>query len=337
MLDIRHLTSLFNRLNIQNRVTNNESKMSQTENQNQSLPNEDSFEKDAKLALGDLMTDAEEVPTLALAMQLDRLDQAGGTDIGRRRHNEDYYGIYTQIRQEESPQGGTTQVRGLYIVCDGMGGHSAGEVASTMAVEILQRYFEKHWQDELPNEETIREGILLANEKIYEVNQEKARSGSGRMGTTLVMALVQDTQLVIAHVGDSRAYQMNRYGNLLQLTVDHEVGQEEIAKGVAPEDAYNLTNAYQLTQALGPRKNSKVEPDIQFLEVQEDSLLILCSDGLSDGDFLEEHGKNCLMPLLQSKVNLEQGVLDLIHFAKIQQGHDNITAVVVNFKLRPCA
>lgn len=309
--------------------------MSQTEDYNQLFDNNDQFEQEAESALGDLMTDAEEAPTMAFAMQLDRIDQAGGTDTGRRRHNEDYFGIQTQIRQDVSPQGATTQVRGLYIVCDGMGGHSAGEVASTMAVEILQRYFETHWQEELPNEETIREGILLANQKIHEVNQEKSRSGAGRMGTTLVMALVQDTQVAIAHVGDSRVYQVNRYGDLFQLTVDHEVGQREIAKGVAPEEAYNLSNAYQLTQALGPRPNSKVNPDIQYLEIQEDSLILLCSDGLSDGELLETHAETGLMPLLQSKTNLEKGLLDLIHLAKEKRGHDNITGVAIRLKLRP--
>jgi len=311
--------------------------MSQTEDQNQPIANEDSFEQDAESALGDVMTDAEEVPTMAFAMQLDSIEHAGGTDIGRRRHNEDYFGMQTRIDQSESPQGKTLQVRGLYIVCDGMGGHSAGEIASTMAVEVLQRYFESHWTDELPDEETIREGILLANEKIHAVNQEKSRSGAGRMGTTLVMALVQDTQVAIAHVGDSRAYQVNRYGDVLQLTVDHEVGQREIAKGVSPEEAYNLANAYQLTQALGPRNNSKVNPDIQFLEIAEDTLLVLCSDGLSDGDFLEEHGESHLMQLLQAKDHLEQGLLEFIDFASEKQGHDNITAVAIQFKLRPCA
>ncbi|AFZ43721.1 protein serine/threonine phosphatase [Halothece sp. PCC 7418] len=309
--------------------------MSYSEDYNQPLNNEDNFEQEAESALGELMTDAEDAPTMAFAMQLDRIDHAGGTDIGRRRHNEDYFGIQTQMRQEESPQETTTQVRGLYIVCDGMGGHSAGEVASAMAVETLQRYFESHWREDLPDEDIIREGILLANEKIHEVNQDKARSGAGRMGTTLVMALVQDTQVAIAHVGDSRAYQVNRYGDVFQLTVDHEVGQREIAKGMSPEDAYNLANAYQLTQALGPRKNSKVNPDIQYLEIQEDTLLILCSDGLSDGDFLETYAEDHLSSWLQSKTNLESSLLDFINFAREKQGHDNITAIAIRFKLRP--
>ncbi|PNW43044.1 UNVERIFIED_CONTAM: protein phosphatase [Euhalothece sp. KZN 001] len=300
------------------------------------MNNEDNFEQEAESALGDLMSDAEDAPTMAFAMELYKLDQAGGTEIGRRRsHNEDYFGIQKRIFKEESPQATTMDARGLYIVCDGMGGHSAGEVASTMAVEILQQYFEEHWKESLPDEETIRDGIILANQKIHEINQDKARSGAGRMGTTLVMALVHNTQVAIAHVGDSRIYQVNRDGEIIQLTVDHEVGQREIAKGMSPEEAYNLKNAYQLTQALGPRKNSQVNPDIQYFEIQEDSLLLLCTDGLSDGNLIEDHGETYLAPLLKSKSNLEKGLLELIDFANQRHGHDNITGVVVQFKLRP--
>lgn len=298
--------------------------------------NESNFETEAESALGDLMADHEEAPTTAFAMELSALNQAGGTDIGRRRrHNEDYFGIQYRFTKEETPQQSQSKARGLYIVCDGMGGHSAGEVASAMAVEVLQNYFETHWQEELPNEETIREGILLANEKIHEINKEKSRAGAGRMGTTLVMALVQDTEVAIAHVGDSPAYQVNQYGDIIQLTVDHEVGQREIAKGVSYEEAYQMQNAYQLTQALGPRKNEQVNPDIQYLDIQEDTLLVLCSDGLSDGGLLKDFGDTYLTPLLQAKADLEKGVLDLIEFANQKHGHDNITAVVVQMKLRP--
>jgi protein phosphatase len=310
--------------------------MSNKEHNTQAINSEDNFEKEAESALGEVMGDSEDVPTMAFAMELSSLNQAGGTEIGRRRrHNEDYFGIESQIFKKETPQGSTIKGQGLYIVCDGMGGHSAGEVASTMAVEILQQYFQTHWQEEMPDEETIRQGILLANEKIHEVNQEKARAGSGRMGTTLVMALVQDTQVAIAHVGDSRAYQVNCYGDILQLTVDHEVGQREIAKGLSPEEAYRLSNAYQLTQALGPRPNRYVNPDIQYLDIQEDNLLLLCSDGLSDGNLLEDYGESYLTPLLNSNANLEKGLLELIDFANQQHGHDNLTGVAVQLKLRP--
>ena len=71
------------------------------------------------------------------------------------------------------------------------------------------------------------------------------------------------------------------------------------------------------------------------MEIQEDSLILLCSDGLSDGELLETHAETGLMPLLQSKTNLEKGLLDLIHLAKEKRGHDNITGVAIRLKLRP--
>ncbi|NES72785.1 MAG: serine/threonine phosphatase, partial [Okeania sp. SIO2D1] len=211
-----------------------------------------------------------------------------------------------------------------------------GEVASAMAVETLQRYFQTHWrEEELPDKETIREGILEANQAIYDVNQKNARSGSGRMGTTLVMALVQDTNVIVANVGDSRIYGYTRKRGLEQLTIDHEVGQREIQRGVEPAIAYARPDAYQLTQALGPRNNNFVNPDIQYLEINEDTMLILCTDGLSDGGLLETHSQTYLHPLISSKANLEQGLTKLIEFANRQNGHDNITAILVRLKVRP--
>ena len=280
--------------------------------------------------------EGDDLPTVVLPMQLLSCTDAGYTDIGRQRqHNEDYFGIQTTVKKQESALGKNVQGRGLYIVCDGMGGHAAGEVASAMAVENLQRYFQLHWKDELPSKETIREGILAANQAIYDVNQQNARSGSGRMGTTLVMALVQDTNIMVAHVGDSRVYGYTRKRGLEQLTVDHEVGQREIQRGVEPAVAYARADAYQLTQALGPRNNNFINPDIHSMEVNEDTMLVLCSDGLSDGNLLETNSQTYLHPLMSSSANLEQGLHKLIEFGNRQNGHDNITAILVRLKVRP--
>ncbi|NJL02371.1 MAG: serine/threonine phosphatase [Spirulinaceae cyanobacterium RM2_2_10] len=281
---------------------------------------------------------AEEQPTIVLPMQVLSLSDAGSTDIGQDRdHNEDNYGIETLIGKQESALSRTLSARGTYIVCDGMGGHAAGEVASAMAVETLQAYLKAHWQpgDDLPPPDIINQAILAANQQIYAVNQENARSGSGRMGTTLVMMLVQDAKVAIAHVGDSRIYRLTRKSGLEQVTTDHEVGQREIQRGVDPEVAYARPDAYQLTQALGPRETELVKPDIVCFEVKEDTLFLLCSDGLSDNNFLEDHYQELLTPLISTNANLEQGVLDLIAAANNRNGHDNITAVVARIKMRP--
>ncbi|MGF1495950.1 MAG: serine/threonine phosphatase [Elainellaceae cyanobacterium] len=286
--------------------------------------------------LEDFITEEEDTPTVVLPMQLYNLMDAGLTDIGRQRdHNEDCFSISTEVKKVETPTGRCCVAKGLYVLCDGMGGHAAGEVASAIAVETLQAYFQEHWQDELPTEKLIHRGIVLANQKIYDLNQENATSGSGRMGTTLVLMLVHDTNVAIAHVGDSRIYCYRRKQGLEQLTTDHEVGQREIHRGIDPELAYARPDAYQLTQALGPRGEDFIRPEIRFIEVTEDALFILGSDGLTDNDLLETYCETHVEPLLSSQAHLEQGVFDLVTLANQHNGHDNITAIAVRFKLRP--
>ncbi|MEH2133748.1 MAG: serine/threonine phosphatase [Nostoc sp.] len=285
----------------------------------------------------DIISFANDMPTVVLAMQLSSLEDAGRTDVGRQRHhNEDYFGIETKIHKLELPKSRVLEGYGLYILCDGMGGHAGGEIASELAVNTLRQYFQEHWiANQLPTEESIREGVYLANEAIYKLNQQDARSGVGRMGTTLVMLLIQDTQAAVAHVGDSRLYRVTRKQGLEQVTVDHEVGQREINRGVEASIAYARPDAYQLTQALGPRDENSIDPDVGFFDINEDTLLLLASDGLSDNDLLETHWQTHLEPLLSSGANLERGVTDLIDLANQHNGHDNITGILIRAKVRP--
>lgn len=282
-------------------------------------------------------TKIDDTPTVVLPMQLASLENAGLTDVGKQRdHNEDYFGIETKINKVELPKSKVAGARGLYILCDGMGGHAGGEVASELAVSTLRKYFQENWKsDVLPSEEVIREGVFQANQAIHNINQQDARSGVGRMGTTLVLVLIHNTRLAVAHVGDSRLYKVTRKGGLEQITVDHEVGQREISRGVEPNIAYSRPDAYQLTQALGPRDNNFIAPEVQFLEITEDSLFLLTSDGLSDNDLLEKHWETNLLNLISSAANLEKGVRDLIDLANRYNGHDNITAVLMRAKVRP--
>lgn len=281
-------------------------------------------------------SELEEQATAMISMHLKDITDACCTNIGLQRdHNEDFFGVKTTVERIENNTEKNLNARGLYIVCDGMGGHAAGEVASAMAVESLQKYFQTHWRSKLPSHDIIESGVLQANQTLYQTNIENLRSGSGRMGTTLVMALLQDTQMAIAHVGDSRIYRLSRKQGLEQLTLDHEVGQREINRGVEPEIAYARPDAYQLTQALGPRENSGIRPEIQFLEITEDCLILLCSDGLSDNNFIEENWSQHLKPLISSQANLQDGLFKLVDLANEHNGHDNITAVLLRIKLKP--
>jgi protein phosphatase len=274
--------------------------------------------------------------TVALPMQLSSFEDAGLTDIGcQRNHNEDCFSLQSTVKKVESPDGRSLHAQGLYILCDGMGGHEGGEVASALAVETLKTYFAGHWQDRLPEEDQVREAIGLANRAIFDLNQERASSGSGRMGTTLAMALVQNNTLAIAHVGDSRIYRLSERSGLEQITVDHEVGQREIQRGVEEAIAYARPDAYQLTQALGPRDANGIKPEIKFLELNEDMLLLLCSDGLTDNDLLETYWESHLTPLLSGQMTLDIGVSHLIELANQHNGHDNITVIAVRVRFLP--
>lgn len=288
-----------------------------------------------------MVNEGDDQPTVVLPMQLISIEDAGRTITGRQRdHNEDSFYIQTDVKRVETKRRDDSQERivdakGLYILCDGMGGHAGGEVASALAVETLHRYFEENWQDRLPNEQTIRDAICLTNQVIYDQNQDNARMGSGRMGTTLVLVLIHNADVAVAHVGDSRLYCLSRRRGLEQITVDHEVGQREIQRGVEPAIAYARPDAYQLTQALGPRDEGFINPDITFFELNEDTLLLLCSDGVTDNELLEIYEESHLNPLLDIQKNLEQGLNDLVELANQFNGHDNITAIGIRIRVRP--
>ncbi len=279
----------------------------------------------------------EDAPTAVLPKQLVQLEAFGLTDTGRQRHhNEDFFLIENHQHYCGTSIGQKLQARGVYVLCDGMGGHAQGEVASSLAAKTLFHYFQNHWPlgEPLPEDEVIREGIFAANQAIYDINENQQTSGSSRMGTTLVLALADNQQFCLAHVGDSRLYRYTRRQGLEQLTVDHEVGQRDIKRGVEPEIAYARPDAYQLTQALGPRGREFLSPDILTVDVSDDSLFLLCSDGLTDNHCLEAHVESHIAPMLGFDLPLAKGVRSLISLGNEHNGHDNLTVVAIRMKLR---
>lgn len=277
----------------------------------------------------------DESSTMAFPKQLLAIEEAGYTNTGRqRRHNEDTFAIWTRSDRQMLPTGNTLSVRGLYILCDGMGGHEGGEVASAIAVKTLTDYFQKHWvQTDLPDGDTIKQGIYLANQAIFQENKNQSRGGTRRMGTTLVMALLQNTQVAIAHVGDSRLYAFDRQNQLQQLTTDHEVGQRRIQRGISPEIAYSSPDAYQLTQAIGPYDTEFLSPSVQYIELEKDTLLLLASDGLTDNQFVETQATKNLDEMLAWEANLTQQVRTLVACANDHNGHDNLSAIAIRTKI----
>ena len=282
--------------------------------------------------------------TMALPMKLNAIESAGRTDVGRQRdHNEDCFLIASNTHKQADNKGQTTQTHSLYVLCDGMGGHAGGEIASQLAAETLSAYFAEHWPDPipgappapLPTEEIVTEAVQLSNQAIYDINEKEDRAGHERMGTTLVLVLVQGTEAVVAHVGDSRLYQYTRRTGLKQITTDHEVGQREIQRGVPETIAYARPDAYQLTQALGPRGSTDLMPSVSYLSFSEDVLLLLCSDGLSDNNLVEDYLDSHIDPILRGKKDIETGVDELIALGNEVNGHDNISAIAIRLKVSP--
>jgi serine/threonine protein phosphatase PrpC len=261
------------------------------------------------------------------------LSYAGLSDVGReRQHNEDGFRCFSQTMSTTShtmPEFKTH--RGLFILCDGMGGHAGGDVASGLALNAIAESFKPFWTSGLPGREKIKEIITLANQVIFDRNETELRHDLGRMGTTLVLLIIYGTEVAIAHVGDSRIYKITADG-LCQLTRDHEVAMKLIDEGIDPAIALKRPDAHQLTQALGPNAGFTIEPAIEFLTLNTSTVFLLCSDGLSDNQIVEAHWQT-LSPLLAPNPEIKQE-LPLKAKAMVQlgndlNGYDNISAVLV--------
>jgi serine/threonine protein phosphatase PrpC len=215
---------------------------------------------------------------------------------------------------------------GFAILADGMGGHLAGEVASTLAVEMLAGCMLHALKDQSPEEEQKPIGFMLsqsideANRTIFErASEDNDLKG---MGTTIVAAVATGNTVHIAHVGDSRAYLM-RAGVLRQVTRDHSLVQEMLACGqISEKEAGTHPMRNVLTRALG--NESEVLVDVQELEWQDQDFLLLCTDGLTTmvedskiGKILGRYGND-----------LEAACDELIRAANSKGGKDNVTVVL---------
>ena len=233
------------------------------------------------------------------------------TDVGRgREQNEDACG-------EVSAAGGE-----LLVVCDGMGGHESGEVASRIAVDAIMQIFQNSPSSDPA--ERLKNGFLVANQRIL-AHAEKA--GLDGMGTTAVAAFVKDGEAWIAHVGDSRCYHL-RGDSVLWRTADHTRVQKMIDRGIlTPEQAKTHEDANVVTRALGfARGEEQPEPDIAAgRELRDGDLLLLCSDGLYDLVKDEEIAE------LGSEDEPAEAAQRLVDLANRRGGHDNITVTIVRY------
>jgi protein phosphatase len=213
-----------------------------------------------------------------------------------------------------------------------MGGHAGGQEASQLAVRVLRDKLEPLLKSENTEKRDLaadlKEAVLEANRAIFERNEGSGGQGRERSGTTVVALLLANKKAWLIHVGDSRAYLTTGAGTRL-LTTDHNVGNREIGHGADPDQAWERGDADQLTQALGPFQNDYLRPDVRCFSIDEDCLFLLCSDGVSDNDFIERQETDLLRPLTVFGGDLEQGCEKLINSANNANGHDNLTAVLV--------
>ena len=248
-----------------------------------------------------------------------KIEMAAVTDVGRKRsHNEDTVASDPEL--------------GIAILCDGMGGYKAGEVASQLAVQMIMdelrtglREARTGNTDEAsgfsPESMLLKESIERANEAIFRTAQSQPQCQG--MGTTLVSAAFYDDRMAVAHVGDSRLYRI-RGGQLEQLTSDHSLLQELVDKGFyTPEEAKQSLNKNLVTRAVGIEL--KVIPDVQEELVLPGDIYLLCSDGLSDLVADDE----IHLTLDKYSANLDEAAKALVQLANDHGGKDNISVILV--------
>ncbi|MCP8616570.1 Stp1/IreP family PP2C-type Ser/Thr phosphatase [Salirhabdus salicampi] len=235
------------------------------------------------------------------------------TDTGRvRNHNEDAGGIFYNMDRQA-----------LAVVADGMGGHRAGDVASFLAASTLH----KKWK-ETKGFDSPEKAELWLNEQIHKVNDvifEKAIQNEEYqgMGTTVVAAICAEDFVTVGHIGDSRGYVSNSFG-FTQITEDHSLVNELIRSGqLTPEDAEHHPRKHVLLKALGTEKNISI--DTKTIGWEQDNLLLLCSDGLSNKVSDEE-----LHRYLIEGDSLEHSAHQLVSLANERGGEDNISLAIIH-------
>jgi serine/threonine protein phosphatase PrpC len=233
-----------------------------------------------------------------------KVHHSARTDVGRTRdHNEDSYGVGEGELVERFGE--------LLVICDGMGGHAAGEVASRVAVETILADYYTDTDEERPA--ALEQAFSHANEQIY-------ASGRGSMGTTGVAALLYHDALHIANVGDSRAY-LIRDGEIRQLSRDHSFVSDQVAAGlITPEQARSSPHRNVITRALGYQ--SEISVDLFRWPLQVGDIVLLCSDGLHGLVTDEEIAE------IAAAHAPDEAIERLIDLANERGGPDNITVAI---------
>ncbi len=281
-----------------------------------------------------------------------RLEVAGFTDTGPiQNHNEDScYPLMSDL-PEDPEQPRDPLIPHLSIICDGIGGHEGGEVASHIGVQSVKIQVRALLAELLEDPALMTPELVtdqlsaimrVVNNLIASSNDQQERASRRRMATTLTLALqlpqiINRTdgdgnahELYIANVGDSRAYWLTpRYCQL--LTLDDDVATREVKLGRSLyRQALQRTDATALTQAVGTKDGDFLRPSVRRFILEEDGLLLLCSDGLSDNNVVEQFGSDYARDVLIGRLSLAEAAKSLIELANEKNGHDN-TSVVLTY------
>lgn len=210
----------------------------------------------------------------------------------------------------------------LAVVCDGMGGASAGDIASKTAVEVISQYVLNAYNPSMTSQDITRllnNAITSANIEIFALSQKDEKLSG--MGTTAVVAVVRENQAIICNIGDSRAYRVS--DTLEQITRDHSVVQSLVESGkLSPEEARVHPEKNIITRALGVEEN--VLSDSYCIDIGDNDKILLCTDGLSNYADTES-----ILRIVKS--NALDKITDLlINEANLGGGKDNITAAVIS-------
>ena len=256
------------------------------------------------------------------------------SDSGPNRSNNEDAAYPIHSNPDNIPQ----SINSLAIVCDGVGGHDGGEIASSETIKYL-----RHKISKLPLEnQNHSPGKVLAklikyingsNDLINQRNDSEQRQERQRMGTTLVMALSCAHEMYLGHVGDSRIYWITP-NSCHQVTTDDDLASREVRLGYAIyRDSLQYPSAGALIQAIGMRDSTALHPNLQRYMIEDDCIFLLCTDGLSDFDRVEQHWRHQILPVLEGKQNLACAVENLIKIANRDNGHDNVTVALVHCKV----
>ena len=235
------------------------------------------------------------------------------TDIGRvREHNEDYMAHF------ETPYGYCV------IVCDGMGGHAAGDVASQGAVEAIKHYLQDGKITKLDAASSLHNAIEFANYKLREMVQQNPEFAG--MGTTCVMVLISKSEMHMAYAGDSRVY-LIRDKRIRQLSKDHSTIQNLIDTGILTEEEAKVSEKRnQITKAIGIfEKVGPTVTKVPFMLKYNDRIL-LCSDGLTG-----HVESNEIQDIINVNPDVQVASMKLIETANLNGGSDNITVQLIHY------